>query len=294
MGVWRGLRCCRIKFPFPRILRMRRNSSCLAGLLGPVLSFLLMSPVIAQSSVDAPAGETPPPVELETVLVTGEQPGPGLWKVSKGDHVLWILGTHQPLPGNMTWQSREVEARVAESREVIFPGQVKVRMNEKWLSRLAGAPAAPNGSAGEKPGLKDFLPSEAWDKWLVMKRKYIGKDERADSMRPAFAATFLQQAALRRSGLGNSVDVTEVVSNAAKSHRRSIRTLPAVTSRLRLDKSLAREFPPVEAAEIACFERTSISWSRNSRPAGRGPMPGRAGTCRHCSTCADRSRAGTA
>lgn len=46
----------------------------------------------------APAGESAnvSPVskneELEIVLVTGEQPGPALWKVSSGSHDLWILG----------------------------------------------------------------------------------------------------------------------------------------------------------------------------------------------------------
>ena len=39
---------------------------------------------------------------LEEVLVTGQQPGPGLWKVTRpGDphgHVLWILGNYSPLP----------------------------------------------------------------------------------------------------------------------------------------------------------------------------------------------------
>jgi hypothetical protein len=34
---------------------------------------------------------------LEEVLVVGEHPGPGLWKVSKRSHSLFILGTHVPL-----------------------------------------------------------------------------------------------------------------------------------------------------------------------------------------------------
>jgi hypothetical protein len=49
--------------------------------------------------------------ELENVLIVGEQPGPGLWKLSKGDHVMWVLSSYQPLPGDMIWRSRTVEAR---------------------------------------------------------------------------------------------------------------------------------------------------------------------------------------
>jgi hypothetical protein len=60
----------------------------------------------AVARVEAPVAPATPPTPatpadtttLETVLVTGEQPGPGLWKVSHGDHVLWILGAQYPLP----------------------------------------------------------------------------------------------------------------------------------------------------------------------------------------------------
>lgn len=36
--------------------------------------------------------------QLAEVLVVGRQPGPGLWRVSKGDHDLWIFATLAPLP----------------------------------------------------------------------------------------------------------------------------------------------------------------------------------------------------
>ena len=48
--------------------------------------------------------------DLLLILVTGQQPGPGLWKVthpSAGhDHVLWILGSYGPLPRKMQWRSK--------------------------------------------------------------------------------------------------------------------------------------------------------------------------------------------
>ena len=42
---------------------------------------------------------------LDEVLVTGEQPGPAMWKAKRGDHTLWIVGTLRPLPSKMTWRS---------------------------------------------------------------------------------------------------------------------------------------------------------------------------------------------
>src|ERR1700723_964152 len=59
---------------------------------------------------------------LGEVDVVGEQPGPGLWKVSKGDHVLWLLGTLDHLPRRMTWRSSEVEAALSQSQELLTSG----------------------------------------------------------------------------------------------------------------------------------------------------------------------------
>ncbi len=84
------------------------------------LCLLLCSYAAAQ----APTSAEPP--TLGTVLVTGEQLGPGLWKVSKGDHVLWILGTQAPLPKKMSWRATEVEKTIAQSQEVLADASAKV------------------------------------------------------------------------------------------------------------------------------------------------------------------------
>jgi hypothetical protein len=87
--------------------------------------------------------------QLETVLVTGEQPGPGLWKVSKDDHVLWVLASYGPLPKNMTWRAKQVEARIAESQEVLLGGNVGIRPNIGILRGITLIPAALK--AGKNP-----------------------------------------------------------------------------------------------------------------------------------------------
>ena len=54
---------------------------------------------IASSLDDVPAMES-----MEVIVVTGEQPGPGLWKVSSGNHVMWILGEVSPFPRKVKWK----------------------------------------------------------------------------------------------------------------------------------------------------------------------------------------------
>ena len=61
------------------------------------------------------AGEPP----LDVVLVKGELPGPALWKVSSGDHVLWIMGEVGAIPKHMKWRSKQFERLLKESQEMI-------------------------------------------------------------------------------------------------------------------------------------------------------------------------------
>lgn len=67
----------------------------------------------------------PAPTVLAPVVVNGVTPGPALWKVSRGDHVLWILGVAAPLPKKVKWNSAEVERIIARSQEVIGPVKAK-------------------------------------------------------------------------------------------------------------------------------------------------------------------------
>lgn len=69
---------------------------------------------------------------MEVIVVTGEQPGPGLWKVSSGGHVMWILGEISPFPRSVKWKSRKFDALLRNSQELIidFSGYWKMDLAE--------------------------------------------------------------------------------------------------------------------------------------------------------------------
>jgi len=50
--------------------------------------------------------------------------GPGLWRISKGDHDLWIFATLTPLPKQMIWDATDVEKRIHESQAVLAPPRI--------------------------------------------------------------------------------------------------------------------------------------------------------------------------
>src|SRR5689334_4507103 len=66
---------------------------------------------------------------VDEVVVSGERAGPRMWQVSKGDHVLWVLGTPGPLPKKMTWRSDDVERAIGDSQAVLAGFTVKPRIN---------------------------------------------------------------------------------------------------------------------------------------------------------------------
>ena len=79
-----------------------RAGIALVSLLAPMLACAV------EVAVQAPAAP-PTVVDLEAMVVRGQQPGPGLWKVSKGDHVLWILGTLSP--SRRTWSGKQPRSK---------------------------------------------------------------------------------------------------------------------------------------------------------------------------------------
>src|SRR6185437_15857539 len=78
--------------------------------------------LITCAAATAQTASSPPPAAassittLQAITVTGVMPGPGLWKVTRGDHVLWILGVVPTLPAGIEWRSSEVAQTIAGSQ----------------------------------------------------------------------------------------------------------------------------------------------------------------------------------
>jgi hypothetical protein len=195
---------------------------------------------------------------LDTVLVTGEQPGPGLWRVSKDDHVMWVLATYGPLPKDMTWRAKQVEARIAESQEVLFGGSVGIAPNIGILRGITLIPAALK--AGKNPDgetLKQVLPPETYARWLALRQKYIGKDDDIEKWRPVLALGQLQGKAMEKHGLRGGPSVDAVVRGAAKKHKVRIHQLKNVQRVIRMEdpRGMLKAVRKVEAPDLACFTR---------------------------------------
>jgi uncharacterized protein YbaP (TraB family) len=221
---------------------------------------LLAAPVFAQTgpapastdvaTVEATATEAVP----EKILVVGQRPGPGLWKVTHGDHVLWVFGTYRPLPQKMEWRSQQIDTILSQSQEYIGPPSVAMQVG-LWggltmLPFLAGVKKNPDGAQ-----LKDVLPAEVYARWLALKAKYIGADDGIERERPFFAAETLYDKGLAHAGLSNKQDVLAVIEQKAKQHKLKM-TSTHVAVEMDAPAKTVRDFKKSPMDDAACFAIT--------------------------------------
>lgn len=204
--------------------------------------------------------ESPPPRDeartLETVVVSGKQPGPGMWKVTKGEHVLWILGTLAPLPRRMDWEASDVEATIAGSQELLMPPTVTMKPEGAAFGGIFLIPSlmkARNNPGKEK--LEDVLPPDDYARWTKLKRQYLGRDRGVEKRRPILAAGDLFAEAIDDADLTLDNLAAKVARRAAKKHDLAI-TTPSVSILIKDPKATIREFATTSLDDLECFRRT--------------------------------------
>ncbi|MEN5425437.1 TraB/GumN family protein [Stenotrophomonas pennii] len=230
--------------------RIRQGIGCGATLAALLL---LASPrVIAQ---EVTAAESV--VDMAAVQVTGEQPGPGLWKVSNAQgHVLWLLGTVAPLPAGVTWRSDQVQQVIAASDHVLGPPGWTPDVKIGLLRGLTLLPLAMK-TARDPQGrtLQQIVAPDAYARWLGLKATYLGRDGGVEKKRPMIASGELYMAFLKRQGLRDSGQVAEALERAYKANR-----LEPEDARVKLPiddaRAALKELQGTEVDDRACFERT--------------------------------------
>ena len=115
------------------------------------LVMALLLPLIASADVE------PEEPDMQVVLVRGVQPGPAMWKVTSGDHVMWLLGEISPYPRKVQWKSKDFVKLLARSQELLIDFSGYWFIDDDSRAALNKAEKLPPGTK-----LKDLISPELY------------------------------------------------------------------------------------------------------------------------------------
>ncbi len=234
-------------------------------MLAGVIGLMLCTPVLAQQA-QVPQQQAPltQPLDLPddgirteaTVVVTGEQPGPGLWLVRKGRNELYILGTLNPLPAKMQLAGAGIDAVISRSQEVIRAPSLSVGTDTSKLRLLMLAPSLigirnnPN-----RKTLQDVMPPTLYARWQPFKQRFLPGDDGVEKMRPMFAAGELYRAAIKRSGMSNKDPSAAIVTAAIEKHHPAV-SVVKLELKVKNPKAVVKQMKTARFDDLVCMERT--------------------------------------
>jgi hypothetical protein len=235
----------------------------LLRLLSVLLAVSGCASVLAQS-----AGTDRP----EEIVVVGRVPGPPLWKVSNGDHVLWILPEIGIVPKDIEWETARVERLIAEAQEFIstpYGGHtVTVPLNPLSLARtfriMRETTRLPDGQT-----LTDVLPPELYRRFGDLKRKYFPRDGGIEKLTPYYASREIGPPILEQENLAPFRRVMSDIDRFVRRNESLRRTDPGYMRWETVKPADLREMMPSEASEfpleleVACLEQRIAFFERD-------------------------------
>jgi hypothetical protein len=223
--------------------------------------------MLAQAAAFSQSSSDTPLEALDEVVVVGRFPGPPLWKVSKGEHALWILPTVDLYPRKMEWASSRVQALIAASQEYIeapFVSSGLHTSNPLHLARLMSMYRGMERLPG-KQTLADVLPTELHHRFRAVKVRYFPDNTSIESMPVGAAPAAMRKEFYDHDNLTSSL-IADATGKWLKSNKAIRRTVTGVSIRHKLTskevnalKAAIKEVaktPEFEKVQEDCFENT--------------------------------------
>jgi uncharacterized protein YbaP (TraB family) len=226
------------------------QAALLSSLIGRSAALPAGISTSAPAAVPAAAGAQ----QLDEIAIIGERPGPRLWKISKGDHVLWLLGTLSHIPKRMTWRSSEVDSALAQSQQLLMSGPsvsasvgpfAAIRLYLQWR-RTQKNP--------DRLRLNVWLPAPLYVRFEALKTRFDAGDDGIEELRPSFAALRLYEHAVDAAGMTQHDEVEQAVIKLAKR-----RHIPIQRAVLKVDdpSGVLKEVSALSPSmEVACLAAT--------------------------------------
>ncbi len=219
---------------------------------------------IVQSTAFAQINHADTPIVLEEVVVTGVRPGPPLWKVTNGEHVLWILPLVNLYPKKMEWESERVERLIAESQAYIampYAMHITSTSNPITIVRLLGT-YNKTTKLQEGKRLADILPPDLYQRFLRLKALYFPNDKKIDKLTAREAGKRMQRKILAAENLeqlsyANFSSPAVIMNSLHKWLERNTAIRRISTSQVVVDKLKANEVKALGEEMVAAVNSAS-------------------------------------
>ena len=248
----------------------RRNLLVQLLKLSCVWILLFLSPLAGSQ----PTAETETP---EVIVVVGRQPGPPLWRVYKGDNVLWIFPYLSPVPKDMIWESDKVATVIADAQEVLeLPNQrvgaspllllnpVNIFRGMRLMKRLS---RNPDGAT-----LAQSVPADLFARFAALQAKYFPDQDDFEELRPVVAGGRMTALIQRQEQLVRGDKILATIRRLIRRNRHIERTKIEVKMELEggyqqiADRMETLTESLDHAHELACFEGLITHMERDLEP----------------------------
>jgi len=210
------------------------------------------APVVPAATAQQNDASRPTPLDVvkEEIQVVGQLPGPPLWKVTKDDHVLWILGTPRLVPNDLLWQSDSVEHALAHSSEYLPFPSLRVRSQnpvkaQRLIKSMRRIP--------DRETLEDVLPEDLYELFSETKLRYAPNQDNLERLRPSVAAEELFDSAVQSAGLESGRAIRRAIEKTARKH--NVKKVPTrLTERYKDSPVFDSMQEPPPSVEQTCLQ----------------------------------------
>ena len=151
--------------------------------------WLVLVALAGAASAAAPGAPVQDWSNVETVVITGHQSGPALWRVAKDNSEVWILPTVAPMPKSLEWDSHAVATILKGANILLLPPKAEVGVFEGlWFAMTdMDTIEQPDGTT-----LESTLPEPLRGRFVAARTR-IGRDaDRYDRFLGGIAALRLE------------------------------------------------------------------------------------------------------
>ncbi len=200
---------------------------------------------------------------VQELDVVKRLPGPALWRVTRGNSEVIILGSLQPLPHLLAWDTSRVVHALDGAKALLLPPEPKFGLLDRVSLFF-------NHGAFELHGqtLSQTLPPEARARYEHVLALIHGKPGKYEHLKPAVAGAFLIGDWRRAAGFSEAKPIS-TVEKLAQTARVPIRHIGDFNA-APLAKTLAQMSPD---ANLACFDAAMDDLDRE---AARAPANAKA------------------